>query len=67
MSKKKKVILLYDEHIRFLIKRAGWRVTHIFGHYTFEQSRFKQDFVIMNQISRQKAKSTVEKDFYKLS
>ena len=32
----------------------------------FEQSQFKQDFVVMNQKSGQKAKNTIEKDFYKL-
>ena len=35
-------------------------------HYTFEQSKFKKDFVEMNQVSRQKAKAKIEKDFYKL-
>ena len=28
--------------------------------------KFKKDFVIMNQISRHTAKTSVEKDFYKL-
>ena len=28
--------------------------------------KFKKDFVIMNQISRHNAKTSVEKDFYKL-
>ena len=32
----------------------------------FEQSQFKQDFVVMNQKSGQKAKNSIEKDFYKL-
>ena len=33
---------------------------------TFEQSRFKQNFILMNQKSRQESKNSVEKDFYKL-
>ena len=41
-------------------------VTKIYVHYTFEQSDFKRNFVIMNQVSRQQAKTKVEKDFYKL-
>ena len=59
-------IPLYAEHIRFLVKRAGWSVTCIYTHYTFEHSQFKQDCVVMNQVSRQKDKRSVEKDFYKL-
>ena len=62
----KKVILLYAEHIHFLVTRAGWLVTNIYQHFTYEQSKFKQDFVVMNQKSRQKATSPVEHDFYKL-
>ena len=38
----------------------------IYENFTFEQSKFKKDFVVMNQKSRQKATSSVEKDFYKL-
>ena len=61
--KEKKIILLYAEDFHFLITRAGWLVTHIYAHYTFEQSKFKKDFVVMNQKSRQTATSSVEKDF----
>lgn len=64
--KEKKFITLYAEDIRFLVTRAGWLVTHIYAYYTFEQSKFKKDFVIMNQKSCQTASSQVEKDFYKL-
>ena len=64
--KEKKFITLYAEDIRFLVTRAGWLVTHIYAHYTFERSKFKKDFVIMHQKSCQTASSTVEKDFYKL-
>ena len=59
-------IPLYAEHLHFLLSRCGWRVTKIRGHYTFEQKKFKKDFVIMNQVSRQKAQTDVEKDFYKI-
>ena len=57
---------LYTEHLYFLLLRCGLRVTKIRGHYKFEQKKFKRDFVIMNQVSRQKAQTDVEKDFYKL-
>ena len=55
----KKIILipLYAEHIRVLLKRAGWTVTRIHTHYIFEQSCFKRDFCIMNQISKQNEKT----------
>ena len=64
--KEKKFILLCAEDLHFLITRAGWVVTYIYEHYTFEQSMFKKDSLIMNQKSRQAATSSVEKDCYKL-
>ena len=50
-------IPLYAEHLHFLLSRYGWRVIKIGGHYTFEQKKFKRDFVVMNQVSRQKTES----------
>ena len=57
---------MYLEDLVFCIKRAGWKVTKIHWHLTFEQKRFKQKFILMNQKSRQQSKNNVEKDFYKL-
>ena len=57
---------IYLEDLVFCIKRAGWKVTKIHSHLTFEQKRFKQKFILMNQKSRQQSKNNVEKDFYKL-
>ena len=34
---------MYLEDLAFCIKRAGWKVTKIHAHLTFEQSRFKCD------------------------
>ena len=62
----KRFIPLYLEDLRFLIQRAGWVVTKLYSHFTFEQEAFKKDFVLMNQKSRQNAKNSIEKDFYKL-
>ena len=62
----KTFIPLYLEDLRFLIKRYGWKVTKIYSHFTFEQSCFKREFVLTNQRKRQEAKSSIEKDFYKL-
>ena len=62
----KTCIPLYIEDLRFLIKRAGWKVTKLYSHFTFEQDTFKKDFVLMNQKSRQNAKNDIEKNFYKL-
>ena len=59
-------IPVYLEHLVLLIKRAGWQVTKIYSHYTFEQERFKRNFILMNQPSRQNAKDSVEKSFFKL-
>ena len=57
---------MYLEDLVFCIKRAGLKVTKIHSHITFEQARFKQKFILMNQKSRQQSKKNVEKDFYKL-
>ena len=57
---------MYLEDLVFCIKKAGWKVTKIHSHLTFEQKRFKQKFILMNQKSRQQSKNSVEKDFYKL-
>ena len=64
--KEKKYVAFYAEDLHFLITRAGWLVTHICEHFTFSQSKFKKDFVIMSQKAGQTATSSVEKDFYKL-
>ena len=64
--KEKKYVALYAEGLHFLITRAGWLDTHIYEHFTFSQSKFKKDFVVMNQKARQTATSSVEKDLYKL-
>ena len=61
--KERRFISLYGEDLHFLITRAGWLVTRIYAHYTFDQSKFKREFVIMNQKERQTAESKVEKDF----
>ena len=56
---------MYLEHLAFVIKRPGWKVTKIDAHLTFEQKRFKKKFILMNQKSRQKSKNYIEKGFYK--
>ena len=33
---KKYFVLLYAEHMHFLVKRCNWLVTRIYSHYTFE-------------------------------
>ena len=62
----KTAIPLYAEHLHSLLTRCGWKVTKVRGYYTFEQIEFNKDFVIMNQVSNQNAKTDVEKDFFKL-
>ena len=38
---------LYLEHLSFLINRAGWKVTKLYLHYSFEQERFKTNFLLI--------------------
>ena len=63
---KKNFLPTYLEELAFVIKRATWKVTKIHAHLTFEQKRFKQKFILVNQKSRQESKNDIEKDFYKL-
>ena len=57
---------MYLEDLAFVIKRAGWKVTKIHSHLTFEQAKFLKIFILMNQKSRQKSINDIEKGFYKL-
>ena len=57
---------MYLEQLCVAINRAGWSVTKIYSHYTFEQECFKKNFILMNQCSRQNAKNSIEKNFNKL-
>ena len=45
---KKTFLPMYLEDLVFCIKKAGWKVTKIHSHLTFEQKRFKQKFILMN-------------------
>ena len=53
---------MYLEDLVFCIKLA-WKVTKIHAHLTFEQKRFKQKFILMNQKSRQESNNNVKKIF----
>ena len=64
--KDKRFVTPYAEDLHFLVTKVGWLVTYIYAHYTFLQSKFKKEFVAMNQKSHQTASSKVEKDSYKL-
>ena len=63
---KKHIIPLYAEHLKFLMERCCWKVTKIHQHFTFRQEMFKKDFEVSNQVARQNAKISMEKNFYKL-
>ena len=65
LSVRQKLTQTLTKKIHFLIKWARWLVTHIYKHFTFEQSKFKKDFVVMTQKARQRATSLVERDFCK--
>ena len=53
---------MYLEYLSFVLRES----VGIHAHLTFEQSRFKRDFILMNQKSRQLSKNDVEKYFFKL-
>ena len=33
---------MYIDHIQFLTSRAGWKVTKVYSHFSFEQDPFKK-------------------------
>ena len=59
----KTCIPLYLEDLRFLIKRAGWKVAKLYCHFTLEEDTIKKEFVLMNHKSRQNVKNDIEKNF----
>ena len=54
---------MYLDDLVFCIKRAGWKLTKIHSHLTFKQARFKKNFILMNQKSRQRVKKQYRKRF----
>ena len=64
--KAKKYINFHVEDLHFLITGAGWLVTHIYEHYTFEQSKLKKRFCCDEPKGKAKATSSVERHFYTL-
>ena len=46
---KKNFQLMHCKQMFFPVVRAGWKVTKIYLHYTYEQERYKRDFILMNQ------------------
>ena len=59
----------YIDHIYFLTKRAGWKVTKLHLYYTFEQEPFKKECILGNQRARQEAVARghgVQANFWKL-
>ena len=53
--KPKKRFPMYVDHIHFLVKRAGWKVTNVNRYYTFEQDPFKKEHILRNQKTKQAA------------
>ena len=59
---KKIAIPLHTGHLHLLLTRCGWRMIKTRAHYTFEQCKFKKDFVVMDQVSCQNGQTDVEKE-----
>ena len=60
---KKFFSLMYLQDFVFCIKCARWKLPKIHAHLAFEQKRFKQKFILMNQKSRQESNNNVKKIF----
>lgn len=61
---------MYIEHIHFLTKRAGWKVTKVQSYYTFEQERFKKQYILGDQRTKQEAVALgvdMQANFWKLN
>lgn len=60
---------MYVDDIQLLMQRAEWKVANAYNHYTFEQENFKKEFVLGDQIAKQKAvakNNDVQASFYSL-
>ena len=60
---------MYIDHIHFLVKRAGCKVTNVHRYDTFEQDPFKKEYILGNQKARQAAVARgddVQANFWKL-
>ena len=52
-----------------MTERAGWKVTKVHAHYSFEQEPFKKEYILGNQRARQEAVARgddVQANFWKL-
>ena len=60
---------MYVDHIHFLVKRPGWKVTNVHSYYTFEPDPFKKEYILGNQKARQAVIArgdNVQANFWKL-
>ena len=65
----KKSFPMYIDHIHFLTKMTGWKVTKVHLYYTFEQEHFKKEYILGNQRARQGAVARgddMQANFWKL-
>ena len=65
----KKIFPMFTDHINVLTGRAGWKVTKVHAHYSFEQEPFKKENILGNQRARQEAVARgddVQVNFWKL-
>ena len=65
----KKRFPMFIDHKHFLTERAGWKVTKVHAHYSFEQEPFKKEYILGNQGARQEAVARgddVQANFWKL-
>ena len=60
---KKKFVNLYAEDLYFLTIRAGWKVTKIYGHHTFQQDTFKKLFCSNEPKCKKDSKNKSRKRF----
>ena len=67
--KPKKGFSMFLDHIDFLTKRADWKVTKVYAHFTFEQEPFKKYYILGNQKVRREAVTQgddIQVNFWKL-
>ena len=55
---------MFIDHLHFLTKRAGWKVTNVYQYYTFEKEPFKKEYILGNQKARQTG-DDVQGNFWK--
>ena len=65
LLKKRRQVYVFIENLLYLVNQLKWSIDSISEHYTYLQGQWVKDYVIKNQMSRQKSTNAVESGLFK--